>query len=135
MSTLTIGQVETSHDLDLLDHLDREATVPVIDRIEPQGDVLVVRRDGRADASTPIPASGVVVVRGETGNAHALFGRGFYDARTPSPTDLVVGVVTVPEGGEVLLSHPEHGPLMVAPGTYECRRQRQQSEEIALVAD
>ena len=136
MSTMTIAHAESTYGLDLLDHLDREAEVATITRTEPQGDVLIRRRDDRPAATTPIPASGAVVVRGENGgNTHGLYGAGYYDARTPSATDLVVGVLTVPEGATVLLSHPEHGPFVVAPGTYEARRQREQRDVLALVAD
>lgn len=133
--TMTIGTAEARYALDLLDHLDRDAHVPTIATIEPQGDVLVIRRDTLRPATAPIPAAGAVVVKGETGNTHLLVGAGFYDARTPDPSDLVVGVVTVPDGAEVLLTHPEHGPFLLAAGTYECRRQREQADELRMVAD
>ncbi|MDI1288906.1 MAG: hypothetical protein PSX37_03015, partial [bacterium] len=104
--------------------------------VSAQGDVLIRRRDDIPAATTAIPKQGAIVVRGENGgNTHGLYGAGFYDSREASATDLVVGVVTVPEGSTVLLSHPEHGPFLVAPGTYEARRQREQADELRIVAD
>ena len=136
MSTMTIANAESDYALDLLDHLDRDAQVPTITQIAPQGDVLIRRVEDIPPATTPIPATGAVVVRGENGgNTHGLYGTGFYDARTPSPTDLVVGILTVPDDATCLLSHPEHGPFLVAPGTYEARRQREQADELRLVQD
>lgn len=136
MSTMTIAHAEAEYTLDLLDHLDRDAHVPTITQIAPQGDVLIRRIDNTAPATNPIPAAGAVVVRGENGgNTHGLYGQGYYDARTPSPADLVVGILTVPDDATCLLSHPEHGPFLVAPGTYEARRQREQADELRLVQD
>ena len=136
MHTLTLAAVATEYGVDFPSHLDHDAAIPTIHAVEPQGDVLIRRRrDGVPPAVTPVPKSGVAVVRGESGgNTHRLDGDCFYDPR-PSTTSLVLGVITVPEGGTALLSHLEHGAFMIAPGTYEARRQREQAESIRVVAD
>jgi hypothetical protein len=118
-----------------LEHLDREAAIPVVSLVAFQGDVAILRR-ARAAATTPIPAAGYPVVAGENGgNTHAVYGVGFYDPAPRSDTELLLGVLTVPDGEQVLLSHPEHGGFLIEPGTYEIRRQREQADEIRLVQD
>lgn len=136
MSALTLAEAEVRFNVTHLDYLDREASVPVVSKLSAQGDVLIRRNDERA-AVTPIPADGFPAVRGESsaGNTHLLVGEGFYDSRVATPNDLVIGVLTVPEGSEVLLSHPEHGGLLIAPGSYELRRQREEAEQRRMVAD
>jgi hypothetical protein len=117
---------------DFLDHLDRQAHVPLVTRVACQGDVSILRQAGVKAATTAIPAAGVVVASGREGHNHTLFGGGFFDRRE---SGVVVGTLTVPEGVTVLLSHEEHGALQVAAGTYRVGRQREQAAEIALVAD
>lgn len=135
MSSLTLADAETTYGVTHLDHLDRAAALPTVSRLGFQGDVAVVRTQRRA-AATPVPAGGVPVVRGENGgNTHLLIGDGAYDTGRRDPTGLLLGVATVPRGGTALLSHPEHGGLLLAPGTYELRRQREQADQIRLVQD
>jgi hypothetical protein len=75
------------------------------------------------------------VVRSEVGgNTHLLIGEGLRWA----PVEQFgqnLGVVTVPNGGVGYLAHPEHGYLAMGPGAYTVRRQREQADEIRLVAD
>lgn len=135
MTVTTLAAAEKAYDITHLDHLDRDVALPVVDRIAAQGDVLI-RLVDRPAATTPVPRSGVPVVRGENGgNTHLLVGAAFYDQLPVTVTDLVLGVITVPDGGEALLSHPEHGGMVIAPGTYEARRQREQADELRIVAD
>ena len=137
---ITLADVEREFGATHLDHLDREAELPTVDQLGFQGDVAVIRDDDATPSTTPVPAQGYPVVKGENGgNTHALFGaHAFY---TPSPTagtdpsDLDLGVLTVPEGPAALLSHPEHGGLLVAPGTYTLRRQREQADVERFVRD
>ena len=42
---------------------------------------------------------------------------------------------TVPEGVDVLLSHQEHGALLLSPGTYRIGTQREFAGEWRAVAD
>lgn len=136
-NTLTLADVEKAFQVSHLEHLDREAAVPVVNGLAAQGDVAIVPAVQLAAASTKIPATGYPVVRGENGgNTHALFGPGFYDAESNVPDgELRLGTLTVPAGEQVLLSHPEHGGLLIEAGTYEMRRQREQADVVRIVAD
>jgi len=128
----TIAQLEEVFGTEVLDYLDRDATVPVVTRAAMQGDVSILREAGVKPASTPIPARGVVVASGREGHSHTLFGGGFFDRRE---SGVVVGTLTVAADAEVFLLHAEHGGLQIAAGTYRVGRQREQSDVIALVAD
>jgi hypothetical protein len=133
--SITLADVEARFDVTHLDHLDRQAEIPTVDTLGFQGDVAVIRVDGPA-AATPVPAAGVAVVRGENGgNTHLLIGDAHADLVATVGDDLILGRVTVGVGATALLSHPEHGGLLIAPGTYEVRRQREQADEIRLVQD
>lgn len=132
----TLATMETRYGVSHLDHLDKQAAIPVVSQIAFQGDVAILRRDARGPAQAAIPAGGYPVVAGENGgNTHAVYGVGFYDPARRSDTDLLLGTLTVPVGEQVLLSHPEHGGFLIEPGTYEMRRQREQADVIRLVQD
>ena len=135
----TLADAERAFGVSHHEHLDREAELPTVDTLGFQGDVAIIRDDTVAAATTPIPAAGYPVVRGENGgNTHALFGAGFYDPSGTAgidPSDLDLGVLTVPTAPPALLSHPEHGGLLVAPGTYVLRRQREQADVQRFVED
>ena len=122
---------------DVLDHLDRQVSVPVVDTAACQGDVSILRAT-TAPATTPLPAS-LPVVRGENGgNTHALHpvGDGVrFDTAEARGGSLTLGTLTVPDGAQALLSHPEHGFLSIAPGTYRIGRQREYAGEWRAVAD
>lgn len=137
--TITLHDVCERTGVDVLAHLDRQVTIPVHTDLQVQGDVAIVPTDTRDLATTPVPEEGVAVVRGESGgNTHALHADGgvvYFDANTPTGDNLVLGVMTVPAGSTAYLIHPEHGAMAAGPGTFELRRQREQAEEIALVAD
>lgn len=131
----TLATMETRYGVSHLDHLDKQAAIPVVGRVAFQGDVAILRRDQVA-AATAIPAGGYPVVAGENGgNTHAVYGVGFYDPAPRSDTELLLGVLTVPADEQVLLSHPEHGGFLIEAGTYEIRRQREQADVIRLVQD
>lgn len=137
-SSITLNEAITRYDVDVLDHLDRAATIPVVSHAGRQGDVIVLARKGRKTATTPVPVAGVPVVRGENGgNTHLLLAEGpvMFDGRTPTPGDLNLGTLTVPAGSTAFLAHPEHGYLGVAPGCYVIRRQREQADELRMVQD
>jgi hypothetical protein len=121
--------------------LDSEIDVPILTGAQRQGDVIVLNRPNRAPAATPIPASGVQVVRAEaSSNTHTLHswdGSCFFDADpTGGETGLTLGTLTVPEGASAYLVHTEeHGANGIGPGTYELRRQREFAGEWRRVAD
>jgi hypothetical protein len=139
MQIITLDEAITGFGVDVLDHLDRTVSIPVISQIGRQGDVLILARGPRQKAAiTPLPADGFPAVRGESGgNTHLLLvdGEAFYDPETPSPTKLDLGVLTVADGSTAYLAHPEHGYIGIAPGNYTLRRQREQADELRLVAD
>lgn len=138
MTITTLDEAITRFDVDVLDHLDRAVSIPIITSIGRQGDVLILGKPRGSKATTPIPAAGFPAVRGESGgNTHLLLADGpaFYDALAPSATKLDIGTLTIPEGTSAYLAHPEHGYLGIAPGNYVLRRQREQADELRLVAD
>lgn len=131
----TLGTLEARFDVSVLEHLERDAEVPTVTTAACQGDVSILRVTTKA-AVNPIPRVGVAAVSSENGgNTHSFHGDGFYDAARPSGTSVTLGTLTVPEGGEVFLLHPEHGGLAITPGTYRVGRQREQSDAIRLVQD
>lgn len=134
MSAMTLDQARALSGTEFLDHLDAEADVPTVTRAACQGDVSVLRVTTPA-ASTPIPAAGVVVATGQDGHNHTITGPGMFDRAVQRAGSLVVGTLTVPESATVLLTHVEHGALLVAPGTYQIGGQREYAGEWRRVAD
>lgn len=122
-------QVITDHD---------DIDIPILAGVQRQGDVLI-RPSVGVLATTKVPASGTPVVRGENGgNTHAIYaadGPVYCDTTQVSTQDLRVALLSVPEGSAAYMGHPEHGFLGIAPGSYEIRRQREQAEEMRMVAD
>lgn len=114
--------------------LDTQAEVPVVDTAACQGDISILRVTVK-EATTPLTATGAVLVRSEaTTHTHTLHGDGcFYDPAKGEGLEL--GRLTVPEGREALISHQEHGALLIQPGTYRLGRQREYQGEWAYVAD
>jgi hypothetical protein len=132
----TLAQTEQQTGVTVFDWLAREAEVPVVTRAACQGDVSILRVT-TGPATTTLPKAGAVVVRGEAGgNTHSLHGAGcLWGAAAGRGDDLVLGTLTVPEGCEAVLAHPEHGFLAIAPGTYRVGRQREFAGEWQMVAD
>jgi len=139
--TATLSTLIDQHGIDVLDHLDRDALVPVITGLQRQGDVIVIPANIvrlNVKATTPVPAAGVPVVRGEAGgNTHAVVADGDVrcDVREASATDLILAVLTVAVGAVAYLAHPEHAYSGIGPGTYVLRRQREQADELRMVQD
>lgn len=133
----TIAELVEATGKDVLDHLDRQAQVPVITESACQGDVSILRVTARA-AATPMPKTVVVVASEASSNTHTLHPNGecFYDPHTPAGAgDVWCGTLTVPDGSTAYLSHQEHGGIEVAAGTYRVGRQRELRDEWAMVAD
>jgi hypothetical protein len=137
---LTIHDAIARFGVPVEEHLDRQATIPVHEGLQLQGDVAIIPAvmvDGLAPAVTPIPAEGYPVVRGEVGgNTHLLLtdGAAFFDQRSDE-SGLALGVLTVPDGATAYLAHPEHAYAGIATGTYLLRRQREQADQPRAVSD
>ncbi len=133
----TTTQLVEAHGVDIVTDQDFDLDVPVLSGTMRQGDVLLLPADVTATAAVPV--TGTVVVRSEaSANTHAIFaadGPVFCDTLAASTTDLRVALLSVPEGSTAYLAHPEHGFMGVATGTYEIRRQREQAEQMRVVAD
>lgn len=118
--------------LDVLDHLDRQVTVPVLDGPQAQGDLLVLPL-AMLDPLTPrggwweLPAEGRELVRGVAGNnPHTLVadrGTCRFTLWVNDPERLAIAAFenTAP----AYLIHPEHGGTGIAPGAWCVRRQRE----------
>lgn len=109
----------TGHVFD--DHLDRTLTIPVLDGLQAQGDLLVIPaalagESAEPDAEWhPVPPEGHVLLDGV--HPHVLVA----DPGTCLWTDGGLFAATAP----VYLMHPEHGATGLAPGAYVTRRQRE----------
>lgn len=144
---LTLADLTERSGLDVLDHLEREVTVPVINGLQAQGDLIVVPYALLDDVQVlrcprwqQVPASGVELLRSASGgNPHSLVAdpgdcRWTTDVRDTS--QLALGVLETI--GTAYLIHPEHGGTGVAAGTYVIRRQREgaaESRRRRLIAD
>lgn len=134
---MIVSEAISRYGTEVLDHLDRDIAVPVVTQAACQGDVSILKVNLLA-ATTPVPAAGYPVVRGENGgNTHSLHGDGpiYFDPESQQAGSLVLGRLTVPEGSSAVLAHPEHGFLAIAPGTYSIGRQREFAGEWRMVAD
>ena len=122
--------------VEIPEHLELDAEVPVITGLQVQGDLAIIPVRKSAKPGVSVPAEGVAVVRGENGgHTHLLVGEGavaFAPVATPGQD---LGVLTVDDDSTAFLLHPEHGCNAMGPGSYLIRRQREQADEIRLVAD
>lgn len=131
-----LAELITTHQVEVDPHLDRELSIPIMTGVQRQGDVIILPRPDRKPATTPVPASGTPVVRGENGgNTHAIVGTAYCDTRTATADDLTLATLTVPDGETAYLAHPEHGYMGIGAGTYQIRRQREQADELRMVQD
>ncbi len=114
-----------------LDHLERETTVPVVDGLQAQGDLIVVpfsmiENPGNVDLGDPVPPQGVHLVRGADGrNPHVLVADQ-NTCRWSQYNDATgLSIAYVGNSAPVYLLHPEHGGTGIAPGRWVIRRQRE----------
>lgn len=133
-ATLTLAELTSRTGLDVLDHLEREVTIPIVDGLQAQGDLLVVPVALVSGLTVPdrarwqdVPPSGIVLLRSSAGgNPHTLVADPATCRWTPDvldPPALALGVLTAT--APVHLIHPEHGATGIAPGRYAVRRQRE----------
>ncbi|MFB9690985.1 hypothetical protein [Amycolatopsis plumensis] len=118
--------------LDVLDHLDRQVTVPVIDGLQAQGDLIVLPLALLGSAPTrgswwDLPAEGRELVRGEAGNnPHTLVAdRGTCRILTWLNDPERLAIAAFRNTAPAWLIHPEHGATGIAPGAWFVRRQRE----------
>lgn len=114
-----------------------DLNVPVITGPQRQGDVMVIPAGTVPASLEPIPADGVAVVRGEaTGNTHLLMGDGEWQSGDTRGGGVLLGYLTVPDGGEAWLIHTdEHGVNGIGPGSYRLHGKRELADEIRRVQD
>jgi len=148
---MNLADLLDRNDLDVLDHLDRQVTVPVLDGPQAQGDLIVlphamvptVTHHGRR--LWEVLRGGVELVRGVAGNnPHTLVADPYTCEWTTAIYDPPgLGIALFTNTAPVYLIHPEHGGTGVAPGTWVVRRQREAdlqrqasgSVNFSLVAD
>lgn len=147
---MTLSTLTAMTGLDVFDYLDREVSVPVIDGMQAQGDLIVVPYPILAQTisfsprtrTEDVPLSGVELLRSAAGgNPHSLVGDGD-GCRWSTPVvdrrGLALGVLDADV--VAYLIHPEHGATGIAPGRYVIGRQRERGTGLyrassQLVAD
>ncbi|MBB4932640.1 hypothetical protein F4561_003460 [Lipingzhangella halophila] len=132
--TVTLAQLTERSGRGVLDHLEREAAVPVIDGPQAQGDLIVIPHHLVSDdvefprhGWRAVPPEGIELLRSAAGgNPHALVadpGTCHWAASARDRFNLALGVLTAT--APAYLVHAEHGGTGIAPGTYVVRRQRE----------
>ncbi|WP_216206792.1 hypothetical protein [Amycolatopsis aidingensis] len=120
--------------LDVLDHLERQATIPVLDGPQAQGDLIVLPLSMLTPVDLligarwrPVPLEGVELVRGAAGNnPHTLVAESGACQWTTAVRDpLGLGIVAFENTAPAYLVHPEHGGSGVAAGCWLVRRQQE----------
>ena len=128
-----------------LDHLERETTIPVVDGLQAQGDLIVIpfsmlREQPDFNASRWVAAEGVHLVQGADGrNPHVLVADQGTCRQGEAWTDRTgLGLAIIENTAPVYLLHPEHGGTGIAPGKWLIRRQQERGKgyrKVVLVAD
>ncbi|HLI38639.1 MAG TPA: hypothetical protein VKV80_15055 [Streptosporangiaceae bacterium] len=138
---VTLADLTTRHGLQVLQHLNAAAEVPILDGIQAQGDLFIIplTETGRTTAgltALPVPTSGIPVIpaSGDAAHEHRLFAGAPGTATwAPIHDGQDIGILECTEPAYIL--HAEHGATGVATGTYLLRRQREQAKEERLVID
>ncbi|NKE62529.1 hypothetical protein FXN61_39685 [Lentzea sp. PSKA42] len=134
---MNLAELVDRTSVDTLDHLERETTVPVVDGLQAQGDLIVIPFSMFAgppeqNASRWVPAEGIHLVQGADGrNPHVLVADPGTCTWSPAG-DPELGLGIVENTAPVYLLHPEHGGTGIAPGRWVVRQQR---ERTGFVAD
>jgi hypothetical protein len=142
--TVTLASLSQQTGLAVLDHLEQSVSIPVVDGLQAQGDLIVIplsllTPSVRAGAGwIEVPPEGIELLRGEAGgNPHTLVadpGTCRWTRNVRDADGLAIGVFEAT--AVTYLLHPEHGATGCTPGTYVVRRQREQEGRRArLVAD
>ncbi|MEV6860258.1 hypothetical protein AB0M44_04495 [Streptosporangium subroseum] len=147
--TVTLASLSQQTGLAVLDHLEQSVSIPVVDGLQAQGDLIVVplsllassvkvSSDWTPVSWTDVPPEGIELLRGAAGgNPHTLVADPGTCRWTPNVADsdgLAIGVFET--SAVAYLLHPEHGATGCTPGTYVIRRQREhEGRRARLVAD
>ncbi|WP_433330326.1 hypothetical protein [Spirillospora sp. CA-294931] len=134
MTVTTLADLTRLTGLDVLDHLERQVSIPVIDGLQAQGDLIVIPIGILSEVAisdgahwNDVPPSGVELLRGGAGgNPHTLaadHGACRWTTGVHDPVGLALGALETSQ--VAYLIHPEHGGTGIAPGTYVVRRQRE----------
>ncbi|WP_285641374.1 hypothetical protein [Lentzea sp. NBRC 102530] len=121
---MNLAELVDRTNVDTLDHLERQATVPVVDGLQAQGDLIVIPFDlldppPSTEAGTEVPPEGVHLVAAlNGGNPHVLVADPGTCRWSPDRDATVVQ-----NSAPVYLLHPEHGGTGIAPGRWLIRRQ------------
>lgn len=148
-ATMTLSALTALTGLDVFDYLDREVSVPVVDGLQAQGDLIVVPHTLLANAvatgpwsrTVDVPLSGLELLRSAAGgNPHTLVaddGLCVWHTPVSDTRRLALGILDTQV--TAYLIHPEHGATGIAPGRYVIGRQRERGiggyESPRLVAD
>lgn len=133
--TVTLASLSQQTGLAVLDHLEQSVSIPVVDGLQAQGDLIVIPLS-EISASLSywpnptwmgVPPEGVELLRGAAGgNPHTLVadpGTCRWTKNVSDPGGLTIGVFEA--SAPVYLLHPEHGASGCTPGSYAIRRQRE----------
>ncbi|MEV0471792.1 hypothetical protein [Streptomyces prunicolor] len=136
--TVTLADLTRRSGLDVLDHLERQVTIPVVDGLQAQGDLIVVPYAFVTRAVTltsgnwrEVPAAGVELLRSAAGgNPHTLVADPGTCRWTRQVRDTMgLAIAMIETSAVAYLIHPEHGGTGIAPGRYVVRRQRERDTE------
>jgi hypothetical protein len=134
-SNMTLSALTTLTGLDVFDYLDKEVSIPVVDGLQAQGDLIVIPFSLLANIVTPlpwtrsvdVPLSGVELLRSAAGgNPHSLVadvGECAWSTPVKDARGLALGVLDTQV--TAYLIHPEHGATGIAPGRYVIGRQQE----------
>lgn len=118
--------------------------IPVLTGPQAQGDVSICPAHlygskPRFGDPKPVTTAGIEVIRGGAmNNAHTLRTLDAGIAWQPvvfSDETVALGLLTVPDGAQCFLEHPEHGFNGIGAGSYVIGRQREQAEAVRMVQD
>jgi hypothetical protein len=138
IAAMTLAELTRRTGRDVLDHLERQVTIPVVDGLQAQGDLIVVPYAfvARAVALTTnhwreVPAAGVELLRSAAGgNPHTLVADPGTCRWTRHVRDTMgLAIAMIETSAVAYLIHPEHGGTGIAPGRYVVRRQRERETE------
>ncbi|MBY6676350.1 hypothetical protein HQ314_05405 [Rhodococcus sp. BP-332] len=148
-TTVTLSTLTALTGLDVFDYLDRDVSIPVVDGLQAQGDLIVVPRPMivhvqavRGTRADDVPLTGVELLRSAAGgNPHSLVceeGHCMWSTPVFDPNGLALGILDTEV--TAYLIHPEHGATGIAPGSYVISRQRERGvgrhfRSARLVAD